>query len=261
MPGVLKAGSAQPVTPGTSRFCRTAAGAAAGAGPLSACPMAASAASSVPPARRTLARPAVGSALPPRSPMGVRSADRVISSPGGRAGAAGGSARSLSGRRRTAPTCAIAVTRACQLSARSAGKPGPAIGSVQATLSADRAGSGRCGDASDADATAQSRRNGQLGRHASAATSTFAGIRPRASAARPSGRSSAEMITAGRCVVPALVLPALTTPAGNAAIAGNFTATTGAFAAYSVNGPGSCSPAQMERSLRNCSPCWRRSPK
>jgi hypothetical protein len=233
--------------------------AAVGAGPPSAWPMAVPAASLARRARRAPARPAASNALSPRSPRRGRSAHRATSSRSGRAGAAGVSARSLSGRRRPALTYATAATRARPLSARSAGRPGPASGSVLAVPSVTSAVSGRPGNVPGADATALCRRNGRPAPSAPAAMSTFAGIPHRAPAARRCGPSSARMIEAGQCAVPASARPAWTTPAGNAAVAGRSTATGGASAACSASASESCSLTPTARSPCSCSPCWRRS--
>jgi hypothetical protein len=95
--------------------------------------------------------------------MPGRSAPRVIRLRSGRAGAAGGPARSPGGRRHPILTCATAAIRGRRRSARPAGKPGRASGSPRAARSAAAAGPVLPGGASGAGATGRSRPSGPAG--------------------------------------------------------------------------------------------------
>src|ERR1019366_5338491 len=113
-------------------------------------------------------------------------------------------------------TCATAATKARRRSARSAGRPGPASGSLPAARSAGAAGPVLPGPASGAGAIVQSRRNGPPDRSAPAATSMSAATQPSAQDAERYGRWSVATSWEGRSAARAPDLQGWTTPAANA---------------------------------------------
>jgi len=174
----------------------------------------------------------------------------------GHAGTAAGPARSPGGRRHLPLTCATAAIKARRRSARSAGRPGPASGSLPAARSAAAAGPVLPGPASGAGAIVQSRRNGPPDRSAPAATSMSAATQPSAY-----GRRSVAMSWEGRSAARAPELQGWTTPAANADGEERSTAAGAVSAVSWLSVLTPCSPVPAGRFLRSCIRCSRHSPR